>query len=156
MFSVAYVLMYLRIISNLEDMLMMWGGRDKLKFQQHDCHLVIRLSEYTGLPSGINYIHLLLHLDWKKKFQEKGENLLTFKYEIGIHEKPNNPVFYCCDMLLVASLMSICFTGNHRQYTLFEYIVKLCFVMLYSCVLLEINVLLLLLHMRALMKDYCL
>ena len=32
--SVTDVLMYLRIISNLEEMLMMWGGRDKLKFQQ--------------------------------------------------------------------------------------------------------------------------
>ena len=71
MFSVAYVLMYFRIISNLEDKLMMWGGGDKLKFQQHDCHLVIRLSEYMGPPSGINYIHQLLHLDWKKYFKKK-------------------------------------------------------------------------------------
>ena len=72
--------------------------------------------------------------------------------EIGTHEKPNNPVFYCCYIFLVASLMSICFTGNHRQYALFDYIVKLYFVILYSCVLLEINLLLLpllllLLHM---------
>ena len=47
-------------------------------------------------------------------------------------------------MLPVASLMSICFTGNHRQYTLFNHIVKLCSVILCSCVLLEINLLLLL------------
>ena len=66
--------------------------------------------------------------------------------EIGTHEKPQNPVFYCCYMLLVASLMSICFTGNHRQYALFDYKVKLYFVILYSCVLLEINILLLLSH----------
>ena len=57
--------------------------------------------------------------------------------EIGTHEKPSNPVFYCCYMFLVASLMSICFTGNHRQYALFDYIVKLYFVILYSCVLLD-------------------
>ena len=65
--------------------------------------------------------------------------------EIGTHEKPNNPVFYCCYIFLVASLMSICFTGHHRQYALFDYMVKLYFVILYSCVLLEINLLLLLL-----------
>ena len=66
--------------------------------------------------------------------------------EIGSLEKPNNPVFYCCYMFLVASLMSICFTGNHRQYALFDYIIKLYFVILYSRVLLEINLLLLLLR----------
>ena len=40
-------------------------------------------------------------------------------YEKGTHGKPINLVFYCCHMLLVASLMSICFPGNHRQYCIF-------------------------------------
>ena len=53
---------------------------------------------------------------------------------------------------LVASLMSIYFTGNHRQYTLFDYIVKLCFAILYSCVLSEISLLLLLLTVDSLQK----
>ena len=65
MFSVADAPMYLRIILNLEEMFMMWGGRDKLKFQQYDCHLVISLSECMGLPSGINYADLLFHFDEK-------------------------------------------------------------------------------------------
>ena len=56
---------------------------------------------------------------------------------------------------LVASLMSIYFTGNHRQYTFFEYIVKLCFAKLYSCVLSEISLLLLLLTVDSLQK-FCL
>ena len=51
-FSVADVQMYLRFNSKLEEMFMIWR---KLKSQQHDCHAVKRLSEYTGNPC--NKIH---------------------------------------------------------------------------------------------------
>ena len=101
MYSVADVLMYLRTVSNLEEMFMMWGGRDNLKFQQHDCHLVIRLSEYTGVPSGINYIHLLFHFDWKM-FQEKDEDLLNFKIflKVNTHDHVLSHAVFLCSLLL--------------------------------------------------------
>ena len=39
--------------------------KGQVKLSKHDCHLVIRLSEYIGLPSGMNYIHLLFQFVWK-------------------------------------------------------------------------------------------
>ena len=98
-------------------------------------HTVIRQSEYIGPPSGINHIPLLfLSIEI---FEEKGEEFSLFQkileseqswsysycmcysythcyYEIGTHEKPNNPVIYCCHMPLAASMKSICLNGNHR------------------------------------------
>ena len=151
MLSVADVLMY------LEEMFMMWVRHVKIPAAR--------------LPFGGKAVRIHGTSPWNKlhtsvvPFRLKKcfkKNILKNKYiwsylnrmrysyihsynVIGTHETPNNPVFYCCSMLLVTSLMSICFTGNHRQCTLFDYIVKLCFVVLYSCLLLAINLLLLLL-----------
>ena len=44
-------------------------------------------------------------------------------------------------MLLVASLMSLCFPGYQRHYTLYNYIAKRSRVRLHPCILLEINLL---------------
>ena len=97
MFSVADGLMYSRIILNLEEMFMVWGGRDELKFQQPNCHSVIRLSEYMGLSSGINDI-ICCSISIEKMYQEKGEDLLNFKIILTVNN--HDHIFIACGILI--------------------------------------------------------